>query len=90
MNPYEDNPISNNKFKRKFTQDISSNELVWHRDKNDRIVKVLESGNWKIQFDNQLPVSMKEGDSIFIEKESFHRVIKGDGDLVVEIVELKS
>lgn len=90
MNPYEDKSITNNSFQRKFTENVSSEELVWHRDKRDRIVKVLESGNWKIQFDNQLPVSMKEGDSIFIEKESFHRVIKGDGDLVVEIVELKS
>jgi hypothetical protein len=74
-----------NKLIREFKENTDSKEFVWHRDREDRDVRVLSSNGWKLQLDNQLPIRLEEGETYFIEKFLFHRVIKGEGDLVVEI-----
>ena len=79
--------INKNKILREFAHDTESHELVWHRDKKDRIVRVIEGKEWKFQFDNMLPIVLHEGQEIFIPKEIFHRVIKGNGNLKIEITE---
>jgi hypothetical protein len=71
---------------REFSSNVNSSELIWHKDKEDRIVEVLQNSNWMFQMDNELPKLLK--DKIFIPKETYHRVIKGDGDLVVKITKL--
>lgn len=86
MKPYKQT-INGNKILREFAQDTDSHELVWHRDKKDRIVRVIEGKEWKFQFDNMLPIVLHEGQEIFIPKETFHRVIKGNGNLKIEITE---
>ena len=86
MKPYKQT-IKGNKILREFAHDTDSHELVWHRDKKDRIVRVIEGKGWKFQFDNMLPISLHEGQEIFIPKETFHRVIKGNGNLKIEITE---
>ena len=60
-------------------------EFVWHRDREDRIVKVLEGKDWYFQFDDQLPFELKYGDQFFIEKMTYHRLIKGSTNLKVLI-----
>lgn len=70
---------------RKFTHDVDESELVWHRDKNDRQVEVLEPTDWQFQFDDCIPQQLK--DTIFIPKETYHRLIKGAGNLNVRILE---
>jgi hypothetical protein len=70
---------------RKFTQDISEDELVWHRDENDREVTIMDSTDWMFQFENQLPFTLK--DTLFIPKDTYHRLIKGTGTLNVQIQE---
>ncbi len=72
---------------REFKQSVDSEELIWHRDKKDRIVEVIQSQDWMIQLDNELPIRLEEGKKYFIPKEVYHRVHKGDGDLVVKISE---
>jgi hypothetical protein len=72
---------------REFRQSVGSEELIWHRDKNDRVVFVVESHNWMLQLDNELPIRLEEGKKYFIPKEVYHRVHKGEGDLVVKIYE---
>lgn len=79
--------IENNIIERVFDKNIDSDELVWHKDKKDREVKVLQSNGWLFQMDNEIPKELKEGDTIFIPKEIFHRVIKGNGDLKIQIKE---
>jgi len=37
--------------------------------------------------DNNLPQHLKAGDVLYIPKETYHRVIAGNGQLVVEIEE---
>ena len=70
---------------RKFTQDISEEELVWHRDENDREVQILESTDWMFQFDNEIPQPLKN--KLFIPKDTYHRLIKGTGTLNILIQE---
>ena len=88
MNPYEQ-ITEGNIIKRTFSKDVESEELVWHRDRKDRVVKVIQSEGWKFQYDNDIPIEMNNGDTIVILKETFHRILKGNGDLVIEIEEFE-
>ena len=86
--PYKDMMISENKRIRLFeAANIDKSDLEWHRDKESRLVEVIEANGWKFQFDDKLPVALNEGDRLFIPKEEFHRTIKGHGDLVIRITE---
>jgi hypothetical protein len=86
--PYKDKIISENKRIRLFEHaTIDKSDLEWHRDKESRLVEVIEANGWKFQFDDELPVVLNEGDQLFIPKEEFHRTIKGHGDLVIRITE---
>lgn len=42
--------------------------------------------NWMIQFDNELPKKIQG--EISIPKGIYHRVIKGSGDLEIELIKL--
>lgn len=70
---------------RKFTQDIDEQELVWHRDKKDREVTVIGTTDWEFQLENEIPKQLK--DTIFIPKDTYHRIIKGTGTLGIRILE---
>ena len=83
-NPYSQRR-ENNLIVRTFSQDIDEDELVWHRDKKDREIRVLEETDWMFQFDNELPQIIK--DVIFIPKNTYHRVIKGTNNLNITISE---
>ena len=83
MNPYTQEEI-NGLIVRKFSQDIDPTELLWHRDLKNREIKLLEGSGWKIQIDNELPAEI---DSFFIPKKVWHRLIKGEKDLVIQIKE---
>lgn len=69
---------------REFSQDTPSFELVWHRDKEDRIVQAAHDSDWQFQLDNEVPQRLSKN-KLFIPKETYHRLIKGTGDLVVKI-----
>jgi len=69
---------------REFSQDTPSYELVWHRDKEDRIVQAINDTDWLFQLDNDIPRRLLK-DKLFIPKETYHRLLKGTGDLVVKI-----
>ncbi len=68
---------------RVFSESVDTSELVWHQDREDRRVKVIESNGWMLQMDNELPVLLKEGTIYNIPAYEFHRVIKGKGTLKV-------
>ena len=88
MKPYKEQKIGNI-IRRTFSNLVESEELVWHRDREDRIVIPLNENDWMVQFDNELPKKLKVNEEFFIPKNTFHRVIKGSGDLMVEIIETK-
>lgn len=68
-----------------FEGSIDEFELKWHCDREDREITIIESNGWKYQEDNKLPVDLKDGDVIFIPKDTFHRVIKGNGDFKIKV-----
>ena len=72
---------------RQFKETVLDEELVWHRDKQDRIIEVLDGEGWKFQYDNQLPFDLKKGDVFAVEAYEYHRLIKGETDLVLKISE---
>jgi quercetin dioxygenase-like cupin family protein len=86
MRPYQEVIQDNTKI-RKFSLDIDLNELMWHRDEKDRYVTILEGKDWEFQLDNELPLELKKGDCIFIPKQTYHRIIKGTTDLIIQIQE---
>ena len=69
---------------RTFSSDVAEEELVWHRDKENRYVEAMHDTDWKFQLDNDLPIDLSNK-KLFIPKETYHRLIKGTGDLVVKI-----
>ena len=86
MKPYIQT-VHQNKIIREFAHDVDLHELVWHRDKKDRYVTILEGTGWKFQYDNMLPIALHKGQTIFIPKETFHRVLKGSDTLKIQITE---
>ena len=70
---------------RTFSKNVDPMELVWHQDKEDREIEVLEGKGWKLQMDNELPFELVRGDHIFIRENQIHRVLKGKTDLKIKI-----
>lgn len=72
---------------RTFSTDVDSEELMWHQDLKDRNVTVIEGNGWLFQMENELPIKLEDAKQIFIPKLAWHRVLKGNGRLIVEIEE---
>ena len=68
-----------------FKKETSQDELIWHLDKEDRKVELIEGTNWKLQLDNQLPQMLQLGKSYWIPKMTYHRLVKGDDDLSIRV-----
>ncbi len=73
---------------RTFSTDVNCEELEWHVDFEDREITILKSGGWLLQFDNEIPNPLKDGQKIFIKSFSWHRIIKGNQPLIVKIIKL--
>ena len=86
VNPYKDELKTEYKI-RTFSEDVSEDELIWHRDKNDREITVIEGSGWKLQMDNKLPEDLQKGKLYNINKMEFHRLIKGEDTLKIKIWE---
>ena len=83
--PFKEEQIDQYNFIRTFSADVDEMDLIWHADKENRIITVLEGNGWKFQFDEELPIEMTKGKSISILKGIIHRVIKGNGPLVIKL-----
>jgi hypothetical protein len=86
MLPFQETKLSDNEFIREFKQDTDSGEMVWHRDREDRIIESIGETDWLIQIDNELP-KVIEGE-VFIPMGAYHRLIKGTGDLKINLTKL--
>jgi hypothetical protein len=84
--PFIEISLGNNEYVREFSEDVDNHELEWHIDKEDRLVEVIDNDGWKVQIDNELPKLLKN--KLFIPKETYHRIIKGTGNLKVKITKL--
>lgn len=84
--PFKEEKISDNTYIRIFDQKTESDEMVWHRDQENRIIESIEETDWEFQLDNELPRKI-EG-QIFIPRGVYHRLIKGSGDLKIKLIKL--
>ena len=83
--PFTEQQLDTKLFLREFSADVDEMELIWHEDREDRIVSVVEGNGWKFQFDEELPIEMEDGINITIPKGVIHRVIKGKGPLKIKV-----
>jgi len=83
MKPYTDIEVTDKYIIREFNENIDPFELLWHRNDEDRTVEIVGKTNWKVQLDNELPTSLNQ--PIFIKRHHWHRVIKGNGNLILKI-----
>ena len=71
---------------RYFSKEVNQEELVWHRDIEDRLVISVELTDWLIQLEGELPTILNS--IIKIDKSRWHRLIKGSGDLNIKIIKV--
>ena len=83
--PFNEELVSENVYRRTFAEGVDDDELIWHRDHEERVITVVESNGWKFQAENELPIYLTPGDQVTVKAEEWHRVIKGEGNLVVEV-----
>lgn len=88
--PYQDDVHASHTWCRTFPHDVTDAELIWHMDRLMRMITVVSGANWKLQLDNQLPELLRVGETYQIPAEYYHRLIKGDSDLIIQIVETES
>jgi mannose-6-phosphate isomerase-like protein (cupin superfamily) len=87
--PYIDERISESVWIRTFDPFVTeSEEYVWHRDENDRIVTVLEGEGWQFQFDNDIPKIINRNETIIVPKMVYHRLLVGKTPLKLRIEEV--
>jgi len=84
--PFQQQNIGS-KIIRTFFPDTESDEFKWHRDLKDRKVTIIKDGGWQFQMEDSMPNKLSVDEQIFIPKLVWHRVIKGTGELIVEIEE---
>lgn len=83
--PFRERSLGGRLFLREFKENVNPEELIWHQDREDRVIKVIESNGWKLQLDNQLPVLLEKDSTYNIPAYVYHRVIKGSGRLLIEV-----
>jgi hypothetical protein len=83
--PFREKSLGGKLFLREFKENVNPEELIWHQDREDRVIKVVESNGWKLQLDNQLPVLLEKDSTYNIPAYVYHRVIKGSGRLLIEV-----
>jgi len=81
--PYTDIIEADGTTSRLFSASTKPERLKWHMDDEDRLIEPLGPNNWQFQFEDQLPVPLNK--SIFIKRHQWHRLIKGDGPLMISI-----
>jgi hypothetical protein len=81
--PYTDIVEADGTVSRLFSASVKPEDLKWHMDDEDRIITVLDKTNWQFQFEDQLPVPLNK--PIFIRRHQWHRLVKGDGPLMISI-----
>ena len=86
--PYKDIKIENFII-RKFNSSLQETDLKWHRDDSNRKITILAGNNWKFQLDNNIPFNLQKGKTYVIETKIWHRLIKGDDNLIIKIEEIQ-
>jgi mannose-6-phosphate isomerase-like protein (cupin superfamily) len=83
--PYENMEVTKEFIIRKFSKHTTAEELLWHRDRENRLVEVLSGRGWYFQYDNTLPFKLTKNHVIDIPAGCWHRLHRGITDLVIKI-----
>lgn len=83
--PFRQKEISRTSVLRTFSSDVDPGDLIWHRDRENRVITVVSGAGWEVQLEDKLPQPLSVNESVFIESGTWHRVIKGTSDLIVKI-----
>jgi hypothetical protein len=75
---------------RTFSNLIKEEELKWHFDDENRIIKPLNETDWSFQMDDHIPIRLEKGKKILIPEGKYHRLIKGTGNLTLEVKFIKT
>ena len=76
--------------RREFFKDTPTEELCWHRDREDREVSLVSGQEWYLQIDDELPRLMCAHKKFFIPKNIWHRLIsKNRTNLVIDVKKFK-
>ena len=86
--PFSEASLGDGHYLRKFSKATSSDELIWHKDREDRIIEVISGSNWMLQLDNSIPELLSPGSKYFIKNNTWHRVIRGSSDLIIKLTKL--
>lgn len=89
VKPFIDIEIINSFF-RIFDDSVKEEDLIWHKDKFSRALEIKKSRGWKLQIDNELPVNLEENQIYLVPQLVHHRLIKGEGQLIMRINELRN
>ena len=84
--PYTDLEITEEYTIREFDENVDPIELLWHRDDEHRTLYLQGKTDWKIQLEDELPITFNQ--PIFIPRHMWHRTIKGTGNLRIKINKL--
>lgn len=71
-----------------FSPLLEESDLKWHRDKNNRYIRIISGTGWQIQVENKLPTDLIKGKTYFINSKNWHRLIKGNNKLIIAIKEI--
>ena len=71
---------------RTFTESTDIENLMWHRDEEDRIVVASPETDWQLQMEDSLPIGLNS--EVKIKAGIWHRLIKGTGTLTLKIVKI--
>ncbi len=58
MKPYKDLEVTEKSKIRIFESNVDSGELHWHRDRETRLIEVIDGNGWQLQLDNELPIDL--------------------------------
>ena len=87
--PFLESLIGGRKYRRMFSAS-DAEEMVWHRDQEERVVTVESGLGWLLQFDNELPRPLVIDCRYVIPQFAWHRIIPVEGatELVLTIDKL--
>tara|TARA_B110000902_G_C14269815_1_gene572714 strand:+ start:491 stop:760 length:270 start_codon:yes stop_codon:yes gene_type:complete len=70
---------------RTFFSAVKSDDLIWHRDREDRRITVIEGQGWQFQFNGSIPIELRVDKIFEIPKDMYHRIIRGKTKLVLRV-----
>jgi hypothetical protein len=82
----KDLPFEENGDTRVFSALVDPEELQWHWDEEHRVVIAQHDTDWRLQLDNFLPMDLPKDVCTFIPAGTWHRLIKGSGDLTLTVI----